>query len=218
LRPSKSSPTDGIVLKKAQEIVGARTAPLDKARAIYDWVVDNCFRRAATRGCGLGNVAFMLESGDFGGKCADINSLYVGLAKAAGLPARDVFGVRVGDSAVSKSLGKSGDVTKAQHCRAEVFIDGKGWFPVDPADVRKVILEEQAALDSDKVKALRERLFGNWEMNWVGFNYARDFTMPGQEQGPLGFLMYPYAETPKGGPDSLDPTNFTYTIASSAAA
>jgi transglutaminase-like putative cysteine protease len=115
-------------------------------------------------------------------------------------------------------LGKSGDITKAQHCRAEVFIDGKGWFPVDPADVRKVVLEEQAAIDSDKVKALRERLFGNWEMNWVGFNYARDITMPGQEQEPIGFLMYPYAEASKGGPDSLDPTAFAYTISSAETA
>lgn len=214
LRPTPSSPTDGIVLNKAQEIVGARTAPLDKARAIYDWVVDNTFRRAETRGCGLGNVAFMLRSGDLGGKCADINSLYVALARAAGLPARDFFGIRVADSKVSKSLGKSGDITKAQHCRAEVFIEGKGWFPVDPADVRKVVLEEQVALDSDKVRALRERLFGNWEMNWVGFNYARDFALAGMKDGPIGFLMYPYAETPDGNEDSLDPTTFAYVISS----
>jgi len=85
LRPTSSSPTDGIVLSKAREIVGARTAPVDKARAIYDWIIDNTFRRAETRGCGLGNIAFMLETGDMGGKCADINSLYVGLARAAGL-------------------------------------------------------------------------------------------------------------------------------------
>jgi transglutaminase-like putative cysteine protease len=89
LRPTASSPTDGIVLEKAREIIGGRTAPLDKARAIYDWIIDNTFRRAETRGCGLGNIAFMLETGDIGGKCADINSLYVGLARAAGLPARD---------------------------------------------------------------------------------------------------------------------------------
>jgi transglutaminase-like putative cysteine protease len=214
LRPSPSSPTDGIVLTKAQEIVGPRTAPLDKARAIYDWVVDNTFRRPDTRGCGLGNVVFMLKSGDLGGKCADINSLYVALARAAGLPARDFFGIRVADSKVSKSLGKSGDITKAQHCRAEVFIEGKGWFPVDPADVRKVVLEEQVQLDSDKVKALRERLFGSWEMNWVGFNYARDFALPGQKEGPIGFLMYPYAETPDGSLDSLDPAGFAYAISS----
>jgi transglutaminase-like putative cysteine protease len=212
LRPTPSSPTDGIVLAKSREIVGSRTAALDKARAIYDWIVDNTFRRAETRGCGLGNIAFMLESGDMGGKCADINSLYVGLARAAGLPARDLFGIRVADSAVSKSLGKSGEITKAQHCRAEVFIEGKGWLPVDPADVRKVVLEEELAVDSEKVRALRERLFGNWEMNWVGFNYARDLTLPGQKDGPIGFLMYPYAETPDGPIDSLEPGSFTYSI------
>src|SRR3984893_17368136 len=51
LRPTPSSPTDGIVLAKSREIVGSRTAALDKARAIYDWIVDNTFRRAETRGC-----------------------------------------------------------------------------------------------------------------------------------------------------------------------
>ena len=214
LKPTASSPNEGVVLARAREIVGARTAPLDKARAIYDWIVDNTFRRAETRGCGLGNIAFMLETGDLGGKCADINSLYVGLARAAGLPARDFFGIRVADSNVTKSLGKSGDITRAQHCRAEVYIDRKGWFPVDPADVRKVVLEENIPVDSDKVKALRESLFGNWEMNWVGFNYARDFTLPGQQDGPIGFLMYPYAETPQGRKDSLDPDTFSYRITS----
>lgn len=214
LHPTASSPNDGIVLKKATEIVGTRTDPIDKAQAIYDWIVDNTFRRAETRGCGLGNIAFMLEAGDMGGKCADINSLFVGLARAVGLPARDFFGVRVADSQVTKSLGKSGDITKAQHCRAEVFIAGKGWFPVDPADVRKVVLEEQVPVDSDKVKALRKRLFGNWEMNWVGFNYARDFKLQGQEQASLGFLMYPYAETVEGANDPLDPDHFAYTISS----
>jgi len=212
LRPTASSPTDGIVLAKAREIIGERTAPLDKARAIHDWIVDNTFRRAETRGCGLGNIAFMLETGDMGGKCADINSLYVGLARAVGLPARDFFGIRVADSTVSKSLGKSGDITKAQHCRAEVFIEGKGWLPVDPADVRKVVLEEEVSVDSDRVRALRERLFGSWEMNWVGFNYARDFMLPGQKEGSIGFLMYPYAEAPDGVLDSLDPASFVYSI------
>jgi len=214
LKPSASSPNDGVVLAKAQEIVGARTAPLEKARAIYDWVVDNTFRRAQTRGCGLGNIAFMLKSGDLGGKCADINSLFVGLARAAGLPARDFFGIRVADSKVTKSLGKSDNITKAQHCRAEVYIENKGWLPVDPADVRKVVLEEQIPLDSDKVKMLRERLFGSWEMNWVGFNYARDFTLPGQKGEPIGFLMYPYAESAQDIRDFLDPDSFVYKITS----
>ena len=51
-------------------------------------------------------------------------------------------------------------------------------------------------------------------MNWVGFNYARDFTLPGQQDGPIGFLMYPYAETTQSDKDSLDPNSFSYTITS----
>ena len=86
----------------------------------------------------------MLESGNLGGKCADLNALYVGLARAAALPARDVYGLRVAPSQLgSQSLGPATEnVTKAQHCRAEVHLDGYGWVPVDPADVRKVVLEE----------------------------------------------------------------------------
>ena len=63
----------------------------------------------------------------------------------AGLPARDVYGVRVDKSQLGyKSLGVATEnVTKAQHCRAEVYIGGHGWIPVDPADVRKVVLEEK---------------------------------------------------------------------------
>jgi transglutaminase-like putative cysteine protease len=52
----------------------------------------------------------MLESGDLGGKCADLNALYVGLARAAGLPARDVYGIRIAKSELGyKSLGASSE-------------------------------------------------------------------------------------------------------------
>jgi len=142
LRPTRNSPNDGIVLAKAHDIVGSRTAPLDKARAIYDWIVDNTFRRAETRGCGLGNIAFMLESGDMGGKCADINSLYVGLARAVGLPARDFFGIRV---AIRRCRSRSAN--RATSPRRSIAAPrcssrARAGCPVDPADVRKVVLEE----------------------------------------------------------------------------
>ncbi len=39
-------------------------------------------------------------------------------------------------------IAASENITKSQHCRAEVYIDRYGWIPVDPADVRKVVLEE----------------------------------------------------------------------------
>ena len=137
-------PIDGIVKETSDKITAGAASDLDKARRIYEWVVDNTFRNAKTRGCGVGDVAAMLKSGNLSGKCADLNALYVGLARAAGLPARDVYGLRVAPSKFGyKSLGAGSEiVTKAQHCRAEVYLSGFGWVPVDPADVRKVVLEE----------------------------------------------------------------------------
>ena len=193
LRPTENIPVDGIVAETAERIVRGIAEPEAKARAIYEWIVDNTFRDPETRGCGLGNIKFMLETGDLGGKCADINSLFVGLARASGIPAREFYGVRVADSMQFKSLGKRGDVSQAQHCRAEFFSPHRGWVPVDPADVRKVVLEEKLALNDPKVIALRDRLFGYWEMNWVGFNNARDFSLPGKTEERLSYLMYPYA-------------------------
>jgi transglutaminase-like putative cysteine protease len=214
--PTPSVPTDGIVLETAQSIVAGHTTPRDRARAIYDWVVENTFRDPQTRGCGTGDVVTMLRARKFGGKCADINGLAVALARAAGLPARDVYGIRVGDAKVFPALGKSGDISKTQHCRAEIFLDGEGWLPIDPADVRKVVLEGKLPLDDPAVAKIRDLLFGAWEMNWIGYNSANDIELPGDggRQPNFPFLMYPTAFTAAGQPDSLDPAAFSYRISS----
>jgi transglutaminase-like putative cysteine protease len=219
LRPTKLLPTDGIVKATAIEITRGAKTDVEKARAIYEWIVDNTFRNPKTRGCGVGDIRFMLESRDLGGKCADLNALYVGLARSAGLPARDVYGIRVGKSEMGyKSLGASSEnVTKSQHCRAEVYLSDYGWVPVDPADVRKVVLEEppgNRSLDDDMVKSARARLFGSWEMNWMAYNFAHDIALAGSNGAPIGFLMYPQAETAESRLDSLDPDNFKYEITS----
>jgi transglutaminase-like putative cysteine protease len=144
LRGTRLVPIDGIVKKTAGEITRGSGTDLERARAIYEWIVEHTFRDPKTAGCGLGDIRFMLETGSFGGKCADLNGLFVGLARAAGIPARDVYGLRVAPSRLeTRSLGLSDtDATRGQHCRAEVYLTGFGWVPVDPADVRKVALEE----------------------------------------------------------------------------
>jgi transglutaminase-like putative cysteine protease len=219
LRPTKLLPTEGIVKATATKITRQAKTDVDKARAIYEWIVDNAFRNPKTRGCGVGDIRFMLESKDLGGKCADLNALYVGLARAAGLPARDVYGIRVAKSELGyKSLGTSSEkVTKAQHCRAEVYLGDYGWIPVDPADVRKVVLEEPPGnlpLGDELVKKARARLFGSWEMNWMAYNFAHDVALPGSSGSPIAFFMYPQAETPDGRLDCLDPDAFKYEITS----
>ena len=219
LRSTKLLPTDGIVKETATQITGGAKTDVDKARAIYEWIVENTARNPKTRGCGVGDIRFMLESKDLSGKCADLNSLYVGLARASGLPARDVFGIRVAKSELGyKSLGTASEIiTGAQHCRAEVYLDDHGWVPVDPADVRKVVLEEPPGnrpLDDDMVKKARTRLFGSWEMNWMAYNFAHDVSLPGSSGAPIAFFMYPQAETSEGRLDSLDANRFTYEITS----
>src|SRR2546422_4111743 len=124
----------------------------------------------------------MLETGNLGGKCADLNALYVGLARAVGLPARDVYGVRVAKSQFGyRSLGAgTANITRAQHCRAEVYLAGFGWVPVDPADVRKVVLEEKAqptTLSDPLVQAETAKLFGVWGTNWHPFITRNDFAL-----------------------------------------
>jgi transglutaminase-like putative cysteine protease len=219
LRPTKLLPTDGVVKAAADDITAGARTDVQKARAIYDWIVENTFRDPNTRGCGRGDIHYMIESRNLGGKCADLNSLYVGLARAAGLPARDVYGIRVAKSKLGfHSLGtSSADITKAQHCRAEVYIADFGWVPVDPADVRKVMREEPPGNrppEDEMVKNIRGRLFGSWEMNWVAYSFAHDVTLPGSAGAPVGFLMYPQAETSDGRLDSLDPSSFKYEITS----
>lgn len=220
LKATDLIPTDGIVKATADKITAGKTSDLEKSRAIYEWVVENTYRNAATRGCGTGDIAALLTSGNLGGKCADLNALFVGLNRAAGIPARDIYGIRVAPSAFGyKSLGaNSPTISKAQHCRAEVWLDGFGWVATDPADVRKVVLEEppgKNALDDAKVVAARKALFGSWEGNWLAYNDGHDITLPGSSGPKLGFLMYPQAEVASLRQDCLDPDAFRYTIKAS---
>jgi transglutaminase-like putative cysteine protease len=220
--PTELIPTDVIVRETAHEIVKGAKSDIDKARAIYEWVVENTFRDPKTRGCGWGDIKAMLETRNLGGKCGDLNALFVGLARAAGVPARDVYGIRVAPSIHGyRSLGVGAPViSKAQHCRAEFFARDFGWVPVDPADVRKVVLEEPPAnlkIDDPKVVAARKRLFGSWEMNWLAYNMAHDVVLPGAmvKAPKLPYLMYINGETGGERLDQLEPDGFKYEIRTS---
>ena len=217
--PTPNTPIDGVVRDTAARITVGLNEPRERLRAIYDWVVSHTHRDPQTPGCGRGDIQAMLQRDQPGGKCADINGLMVGLARAAGFPARDVYGIRVAESRLFPCLGHSGNISRAQHCRAEIFLDDEGWFPVDPADVRKVMLEEKTALDDAGVRALRDRLFGSWEMNWIGYNNATDVELPflpytGSQKPDLPFLMYPCGFTADKKRPCLDPEGFRYEITS----
>jgi transglutaminase-like putative cysteine protease len=218
LRPTSLIPTDGIVRTTAKQVVGEAKSDEDKVRRIYDWIVSNAWREPKVRGCGEGDIKSMLETGNLGGKCADINALFVGLCRSVGVPARDVYGLRLVPSAFGyRELGGNpANLKSAQHCRAEVFLEARGWVAMDPADVAKVMRQETPTwikTVSDPVVAPVYRgLYGAWEGNWVGYNMAHDVALPGSRLGKLGFLMYPVAEDQQGRFDSYAPDDFKYQI------
>jgi transglutaminase-like putative cysteine protease len=218
LAPTTLLPTDGIVRKTAlQATQGART-DVEKAQKIFDWIVANTYREPKTLGCGVGDIKSMLETGNLGGKCADLNALFVGMCRSVGLPARDVYGLRVAPSAFGyRELGgNSAKLQGAQHCRAEVYLKGHGWVAMDPADVAKVMRMETTewikSAQHPLIAPINKGLFGGWEGNWMAFNTAHDVSLPHSKGDKLGFFMYPVAETAAGRLDSYSPDSFKYQI------
>jgi transglutaminase-like putative cysteine protease len=217
-RPTQFLPTDGIVRETAVKAIAGASTDADKVRAIYDWIVANAWREPKVRGCGEGDIKTMLETGNLGGKCADINALFVGLCRSVGIPARDVYGLRLAPSAFGyKELsGNPLNLKGAQHCRAEAYVKGRGWLAMDPADVAKVMrLETPEWIKSPQhpvVQPVYQKLLGGWEGNWVAWNMAHDVTLPHSKGDRLGFFMYPVAENAEGRFDSYSPDDFKYQI------
>jgi hypothetical protein len=187
----------------AAKITAGKNTNREKAFAIYDWIVENMFRDPNTKGCGIGDVDALIRT--LGGKCGDIHSVYVALARSAGLPAREVFGIRI-------PPGREGDMTKAQHCWVEWYSPGYGWVVADPADVRKEILEKKITLE--QARTLREYFFGAVDESRIAIGTGRDLILnPPQSGEPLNYFMYPYAEA-DGKPlnEDLYGFNIGYTI------
>ncbi len=194
LRATSLGPTSGKVKALALEITKGQSSAVGKARAIYNWIVANMYRDEAVKGCGYGKVERLITIR--GGKCADISSVFVALARSAGVPAREIFSIRM-------PAGKTGDMTESQHCWAEFHCPGYGWVPVDPADVRKAMLQKKTGNLND-VEGLVKYFFGAVDDNRIVYYTGRDVLLnPRQRGGRLDYFMYPYAEA-DGKPLSVD--------------
>lgn len=202
LLPTSLGPTSGKVKQLAERITKDQTTILVKARTIYDWIIDNMHRDPQVKGCGIGDVERLLEG--LGGKCTDIHSVFVALTRSVGIPSREIFGIRI-------PPGKEGDMSRAQHCWAEFYLPGYGWVPVDPADVRKIMLEKQLRLGEEG--PYREYFFGAVDENRIAYGTGRDLLLtPPQKNGTINYFGYPYAEIDGKAQDDLFGFNLGYTI------
>lgn len=196
-------PTEDEVARIAQQIGKDNGGILEKARAVYDWVVENTTRDPNVRGCGTGIVERTLAKRS--GKCADLSSVYVALARSIGVPSREIFGLRLGKKAEQ-------DITFGYHCWAEFYLPGRGWVPVDPSDVRKKMLQDNLSLD--EVSDLREYYFGAVDAYRIVLERGgRGISLPYSEANqPVNYLMYPYAEIDGEALDYFDAENFRYSV------
>ena len=185
LKATNNGPITGKVKEIGEKITKGKETNLGKAKAIYDWIVNNMYRDPNIKGCGLGDVERLLVS--LGGKCADISSVFVALSKSVGVPAREIFGIRM-------LKEEKGDMTKSQHCWAEFYLPGYGWVPVDPSDVRKFMLEKKVKYPMD-AKNVVEYYFGVVDESRIAYQTGRDIVLnPPQRGNKLNYFMYPYAE------------------------
>jgi transglutaminase-like putative cysteine protease len=204
LRPTSLGPVDGEVKKLADTITKGKKTVVERARAVYDWCCENMYRDPATKGCGKGDVCALLNKP--GGKCTDISSVFIALCRAAGVPAREEFSLRLGKKTEE-------DITTWQHCWAEFFVPGYGWVPADPADVRKAMLVEKLELTDAKTKEYREYFWGGIDPYRVVIAHGRDVELnPPQAGSPLNTFGYPYAEVGGKPLDFYEPKGFTYKI------
>lgn len=192
---------------QAAKIVAGKKTILEKARAVYDWTVENTVRDPNVKGCGLGDPNRTLTECQGGGKCADISSVYVTMARAAGVPARDVYGLRLG-------APKNGDITSGFHCWAEFYLPGTGWVPVDPADVRKMMLVHKLELNDKATAEWREFFWGGDDLFRITLNKdSRGVKMTPRQQGKtVNYFMYPFAQVDGRVLNYFDPAHFAYNV------
>jgi transglutaminase-like putative cysteine protease len=136
-------------------------------------------------GWGRGDLKYALTKK--AGNCTEFNAVFDGLARASGIPARQVMGFKIPKGPIEGSLSE-------YHCWSEFWLDGQGWIPVDPVE---------GSVNVSK----RSYYFGNLDPDRLAVSYGRDVVLkPPQNGDPLSFFLYPYAEgdgQPLGGSSYL---------------
>jgi transglutaminase-like putative cysteine protease len=197
---------DPLIVSKAKEAIGNAKTILDKARGVYDWTIAHTFRNPDVKGCGLGRAIETLTQARGGGKCADISSVFVTVLRAAGVPSRDVFGLRIG--------GKDGEISGDFHCWSEFYLPGTGWVQADPADVRKAMLIEKLELGDPKTREWTEFFWNGDDLFRIALNRGNRGMVfdPAQTGEPLEYFMYPFAQVDGNTLDYFDYKKFRYSV------
>jgi transglutaminase-like putative cysteine protease len=179
LREDRLVAIDGEVALRAAAATRDAMTPREAARGIYDSVLAAVDYDKSGTGWGRGDTRYVCEVGK--GNCTDFHALFIGMARARGIPASFEIGVSL------PATGREGEIA-GYHCWAW-FEESPGvWTPVD-------------ASEADKDPSRREYFFGTLCCNRIAFTRGRDITLePAQSADPLNYFIFPYVEV-DGRPD-----------------
>ncbi len=173
LQPDALVPITGVPAELAAKVTQGKTQPLDKARAIYDYVFNTMRYDKSGTGWGRGDVLYACDAKK--GNCTDFHSLFIAMARSQGIPARFEIGFSLPPDQHSAEIA-------GYHCWSDFYVDGKGWIPVDISEAWK---------HPEK----HDYFFGSHDVNRVQFSMGRDLRLsPTQEGKPLNYFVYPYVE------------------------
>src|SRR3989338_6000468 len=174
LRADKLVPVNGGIKRLAEEITHGKNNNLEKARAIYDYLIDKLtYSKDDLKVCGIGDSLLTLQH--LKGICTDYHSLFISLVRSIGIPAKFEIGYRIPE-------GKSEGELNGYHCWAKFYLKDKGWIPVDISE-------------ADKHPEKRDYFFGHIDENRIHLTTGRDITLKdARDKQPLNFFVYPYAE------------------------
>lgn len=171
--PDLLVPIDGRIRELALHLTAGKSTQLAKARAIYNYVTDTLRYDKSGTGWGRGDALYACDVKH--GNCTDFHSLFIGMVRAVGIPAKFEIGFPLPEDA------KNGEIP-GYHCWAEFYIDGIGWIPVDSSE-------------ASKHKEKSEYFFGALDAHRVQFTQGRDLRLnPPQTGKPLNYFVYPYVE------------------------
>jgi transglutaminase-like putative cysteine protease len=173
LEPDALVPTTGLPAELAARVTAGKTDPLDKARAIYDYVFNTMKYDKTGTGWGRGDVLYACDAKK--GNCTDFHSLFIAMARSQGIPARFEIGFPL------PADKHSGEIA-GYHCWSDFYVKGMGWIPVDISEAWK---------HPEK----RDYFFGTHDVNRVQFSMGRDLRLaPPQKGKPVNYFVYPYVE------------------------
>ena len=174
LKPDKLVLVDEEMRQMAADITKGKTTTIEKARAMYNYVLGRMTYDKNHEGWGLGSTRHACEVGK--GNCTDFHALFNSLCRASGIASGFEIGLYLPyEKGKEETLG-------GYHCWAFFLVPGKTWVPVDCSE-------------ADRFADKRDYFFGNHTPNRVTLSTGRDITLAPVQQGvALNYFLTPYAE------------------------